>query len=134
LIEFLLDTDICIQLIRQKNGLIFGRLKRLDVGAAAISAITLAELEYGVVHSRDPERNRIALAQFCTPLPILSFDAAAAGVYGNIRDGLEKLGTPMGSLDMLIAAHALSLSTVLVTNNLREFRRVPGLKVEHWAA
>jgi len=101
------------------------------VGDIGISSITVAELDYGVSKSRHAVKNRLALAQFLSPLEVASFDRAAAA-YGRLRATLEQKGTPIGSMDLLIAAHALSLAVRLVTNNAREFRRVPGLRVENW--
>lgn len=97
-----------------------------------MSSVTLGELYYGVARSSDPPRNLFALTQFCAPLQILPFDDRASSVYGRVRVELEKSGYPAGPLDTLIAAHALSLSAVLVTDNEREFRRVKGLVVENW--
>jgi len=96
-----------------------------------ISTITLAELQYGVAKSSDPSRNGLALKRFCMPLEILKFDQQAATAYGEARSRLERVGTPIGPLDTLIAAHALSLNVILVTSNEDEFRRVAGLKVEN---
>jgi tRNA(fMet)-specific endonuclease VapC len=101
----------------------------LAVGDIGLSIITLAELEYGASHSRDPKRNRDALRQFTAPLEVAALDRAATEVYGRIRSALERRGQPIGPLDLLIAAHASSLGVRLVTSNEREFRRVPGLRV-----
>jgi tRNA(fMet)-specific endonuclease VapC len=98
-----------------------------------VSSITLSELEYGVAKSVDPGRNRLALAEFMTPLNVLPYDDAVAPVYGRVRVELEQAGTPIGPLDTMIAAHALSLGLTVVTDNEREFRRVSGLKVQNWA-
>jgi tRNA(fMet)-specific endonuclease VapC len=97
-----------------------------------ISSITLAELQFGVVRSSDPEHNRMVLTEFMAPLLIAPFDDRAAASYGKLRAELEGQGQPIGPLDTLIAAHALSLGWTLVTNNEREFRRAPGLLVENW--
>jgi len=94
--------------------------------------ITVAELDYGVSKSRHATKNRAALAQFLSPLEVASFDRDAAAAYGRLRATLEQKGTPIGSMDLLIAAHALNLDVRLVTNNAREFRRVPALRVENW--
>jgi tRNA(fMet)-specific endonuclease VapC len=128
----LLDTSICVELIRGRSAELTARLKRRTIGSVGISSITLAELQYGVAKSSDPPRNTIALAHVVAPLVVLPFDDQAAAVYGQMRADLERLGQRIGSLDMLIAAHALALGVTLVTNNQREFRRVPGLKVENW--
>lgn len=132
--QYMLDTDICIELIRGRAPAVFERLKEHAVDAVAISSITLAELQYGVARSARPQKHALLLAQFCAPLAILSFDHQAAEAYGTLRTALEKAGTPIGPLDTLIAAHALSLSSTLVTNNQREYRRVSGLHVENWLA
>ena len=94
--------------------------------------ITLAELEYGAAKSSDPVRNRGALEQFISPLEIAAFDQQTTRTYGEIRAGLEKAGRPIGAMDLLIAAHAVSLNVPLATNNEREFKRVRGLRVENW--
>lgn len=131
---FVLDTNICVALIRQRSEALLTRLRAQPIGGVAISSITLAELEYGVEKSTRPEQNRDALIAFLAPLEVLRFDEAAASRYGVLRADLERRGQPIGSLDLLIAAHALSLGVTLVTNNVREFRRVPGLMVEDWTA
>ena len=97
-----------------------------------MSSVTLSELEYGAAKSADPGRNRLALARFMTPLKVVPYDDAAAPMYGRVRVELERAGTPIGPLDTMIAAHALSLGLTVVTSNEREFRRVSGLKVENW--
>jgi tRNA(fMet)-specific endonuclease VapC len=97
-----------------------------------ISSITLAELYYGVARSANPQRNLLALTQFCAPLALMPFNGRAAAVYGSVRQDLEKSGYPAGPLDTLIAAHSLSEGTTLVTDNVSEFRHVKGLKVENW--
>ena len=133
MIKHMLDTNICIYIIRKKLDGILRRLQRRRVSDIGVSAITLSELEYGVAKSTKPQQNKLALAEFLAPIEILPYDDMAAQQYGELRADLERKGTPIGSLDMLIAAHALSLKCVLVTNNEIEFRRVPGLKVENWA-
>ncbi len=130
--RYLLDTNICIYLIKKKPLKILEKLRMSDISDVAISSVTMAELEYGVTKSGKPEQNRDALTEFTTPLEIVQFDAVAAYHYGQIRAYLELRGTPIGSMDMLIAAHAISLSYILVTNNEREFQRVQGLIIENW--
>ena len=103
------------------------------VGDIGISVITLAELEYGVMKSSRPARNQEALEQFVSPLEVASFDRAATAAYGRLRTTLEKKGQPVGSMDLLIAAHAVSLDVRLITHNVKEFGRVPGLRIEDWA-
>jgi tRNA(fMet)-specific endonuclease VapC len=105
----------------------------LSFGDVGLSAIAVAELQYGVRKSQHPERNQQALEQFTLPLSIAAFDHGAAIAYGVIRATLEQQGTPIGPLDRLIAAHALSLDVTLVTSHEREFARVPDLKVANWA-
>lgn len=129
---WLLDTSICIALIKRQPPELIGKLKKHQPGDVAISSITLAELQFGVSKSKQSERNRAALDQFLLPLEILSFDETAAGIYGQVRANLEAKGTPIGPLDTLIASHALSVKAAVVTNNVREFSRVDGLRVENW--
>lgn len=128
----MLDTDICIALIKQRSPELVVKLKKHKPGEVAISSITLAELHFGVSKSAQPEKNRAALDQFLLPLEILAFDDAAAECYGRVRAALEIEGTPIGPLDTLIAGHALSVNGTVVTNNVREFSRVRGLRVENW--
>lgn len=129
---YMLDTNICIYTMKNKPAQVLQRFKtKLDSGIC-ISSITLAELEYGMQHSSNPIRNEQALLHFLIPVEILPFDASAASEYGTLRTYLQSRGTPIGPLDMLIAAHAKSENMILVTNNVREFIRVPNLKVENW--
>jgi tRNA(fMet)-specific endonuclease VapC len=130
--KYMLDTDICIALIRQSTPGLLEKLTTFQFHEIGLSSITVAELQYGVERSFYRERNQNALAQFLLPFDIADFDSAAALTYGQIRAELETRGTPIGALDTLIAAHALRLGVILVTNNLREFQRVSGLKVENW--
>ena len=113
--------------------MVLEQLKRHKVGDICISSITLAELRYGASKSLYPERNHQALNEFILPLDIADFDEEAALAYGEIRSYLEKKGTPVGSLDTLIGAHALSLSVTLVTNNTKEFKRIKGLSIADWS-
>ena len=108
------------------------RFRQTPISDIGVSSITLSELEYGVMKSAKPEQNRLALAQFIAPIDIFAYDDVAAQHYGEIRAHLEKQGTPIGSLDMLISAHALSIDSVLITNNESEFKRVSNLKIENW--
>jgi tRNA(fMet)-specific endonuclease VapC len=132
MIEYLLDTNICIYIIKRKPVQVFERFKKLSFGTIGISSITLAELQYGIMKSSIPERNREALEIFLTPLEIIDFDYSATVEYGKIRAELERGGTPIGPLDTLIAAHAISLDLTLITNNEKEFSRIIGLKIENW--
>ncbi len=130
--KVLLDTNICIYIIKRKPKKVLQKFNTYQLGDIGISSITVAELEFGVQKSQFSPKNQQALTQFLLPLVIVDFNSTAANVYGVIRATLEKQGTPIGSLDTLIAAHALSLKTTLITNNVEEFRRVPGLKLENW--
>lgn len=128
---YLLDTNICIYVINERPPQVLARFRRERLGNIAISSITASELTYGVVKSGSA-RNRKALEMFMAPLDILPFDESAIWRYGELRTLLESQGRPIGSMDTLIAAHALAIGAVLVTNNVREFERVPGLVVENW--
>ena len=131
--KIMLDTNICIYLIKKQPPSVLERFSTFPVGAIGISIVTLAELHYGVEKSRHQARNRTALDQFIAPLEVAEFDREASHVYGRLRAVLEETGTLVGGMDLLIAAHAVSLGTKLVTNNVLEFRRIPGLRVENWA-
>ncbi len=130
--KVMLDTNICIYIIKQKPQSVLERFRAFQVGDVGISSITLAELQYGAMKSARPQQNRESLKEFITPLDVASFDIAASEAYGTIRASLEKSGRPIGAMDFLIAAHALSLDARLATNNEQEFRRVRGLHVENW--
>ena len=132
MIKYMLDTNICIYTIKKKPIEVVRRLKKKHVEEIGISSITLSELEYGVMKSSKQNQNKLAIMEFLAPVEILPYDDIAALKYGEIRAYLERKGTPIGSLDTLIAAHALSIGCTLVTNNDSEFGRVPGLKVENW--
>lgn len=132
MIRYLLDTSICVYVIRKRPARVIRKVQRKQVSEIGISSITLSELEYGVAKSVKPEQNKLALTEFLAPIEVLPYDDGAALRYGPLRAHLERQGTPVGSLDLLIAAHALSLECVLVTNNESEFKRIPGLKVENW--
>jgi tRNA(fMet)-specific endonuclease VapC len=108
------------------------KLRTFEPGEVTVSAITVAELQYGVSKSIQPDRNREALAEFLLPLEVLSFDESASGHCGDIRSQMERTGNMIGAMDLLIAAHARSLSLTLMTNNHREFQRVPGLRTDNW--
>lgn len=132
--RFMLDTNACIVLIRRRPERIVQHFTRHTAGEIGISSITLAELHYGVAKSEQRERNAAALAEFILPLEIAPFDDRAAMAYGAVRAALERRGTPIGALDGLIGAHALSLGATLVTNNIKEFKRIPRLKLADWTA
>ena len=130
--RYMLDTNICIYAIKNQPAQVLTQLRAHEAERIGISSISVAELYFGVSKSGSA-RNLAALQQFLEPLEIADFDLNAAQVYGTLRYALERLGTPIGPLDMQIAAHALALEATLVTNNVREFERVPDLKLINWA-
>jgi len=119
-------------MIKKKPEVVLTKLRAAASEGVSISAITLAELEHGVALSAYPEKNADALAQFLTLIEILPFDAKAAAHYGSIRADLQRKGTLIGQMDLLIAAHARANKLIAVTNSVREFTRVEGLIVEDW--
>ena len=131
---YMLDTNICIYAIKNKPEQVLCKIKEAYASGLCISAITLAELEYGAAKSQNPEKNRVAILRLLSIFEVLPFDDFAAVEYGKIRAALEKQGTPIGPLDMLIAAHAKAAGLTIVTNNVKEFARVAGLKIENWAS
>jgi tRNA(fMet)-specific endonuclease VapC len=130
--KYMLDTNICIGLIRNKPKNLIKRLTDCAPGEVGISTITIAELAYGARKSQQVEQNLSALEQFLFPLEIADFDQRASACYGLVRAALEKEGKVIGSMDMLIGAHALSQDITLVTNNTNEFKRIPNLNLEDW--
>lgn len=130
---YMLDTNICIYAMKNKPEKVLRRFKEELDNGICISSITLAELEYGMKHSSDPAKNGVALLRFLLPMSVLPFGPDAASEYGEIRAYLQSKGTPIEPLDMLIAGHAKAENLVLVTNNVREFERIPGLRLENWA-
>ena len=130
--KYMLDTNIVIYLIKKQPESVLQKLQEYDPSDFCISSITLAEMEYGIAKSTRPEKNQAALSAFLSNIDILPFDDRAAVDYGDIRASLEKKGTPIGPNDMLIAAHARSLGLTIVTNNVKEFRRVDGLMLYNW--
>ena len=130
---FMLDTDMCIYLINERDGALRRKLES-NARALCISSITYAELCYGAAHSARVDDNFRELDEFCLDLAILPLDAAAGVHYGEIRQALTQRGRIIGANDLLIAAHARSADATLVTNNEREFGRVPGLRMENWLA
>lgn len=131
--KYLLDTDICIYIINQRPIEVMARFRQERIGDIGVSSLTAAELAYGVEKSGSA-RNIQALDKFLAPLEIAAFDEMAFRHYGRLRADLERRGQPIGSMDMLIAAHALALDAILVTNNTREFERVDGLRLDNWVA
>ena len=130
---YMLDTNICIYAMKNKPEKVRRRLREELDNGVCISSITLAELEYGMKHSSNPAKNEQALLRFLVPFSVLPFGSTAAAEYGEIRAYLQSQGTPIGPLDMLIAGYARAEKMILVTNNVREFERVPGLELENWA-
>ena len=130
--KYMLDTNICISLIRQKPQRLIERLTDCEPGDVGVSTITIAELAHGARKSSQVEQNMAALEQFLLPIEIADFDQRASMAYGLIRTSLEREGKMIGSMDMLIGAHALSLDAILVTNNTAEFKRIPDLNIEDW--
>lgn len=131
---YMLDTNICIYTMKKNPPGVFENLRQLSPDSVGISAITEAELRFGMSNSSKPEHNHRILDEFLGPFQIVPFDTVAAAHYGEIRSHLKRQGTPIGNMDLLIAAHARSLSVTLVTNNMRKFERVPELEVVSWVA
>ena len=130
--KYLLDTNICIYIMNKRPKEIIEKFKKFEPGEIGISTITVSELHYGISKSRHQKKNQLRLEEFLAPLEILDYDEEAAGAYGDIRFQLEKLGRPIGPLDLLIAAQAASRGLILVTNNDKEFNRIKNLIVENW--
>ena len=132
MLEYMLDTNICTYVIKNRPAALRERFDQL-AEALCISTITLAELLYGVEKSMRRSQNLEAVEQFAARLDVLPFSPKAAAHFGQIRTELQRMGLPCGAYDMLIAAHARSEGLVLITNNSREFERVPGLRLDNWA-
>lgn len=130
--KYMLDTNICIYTIKHKPPEVIKNFLKHNPDDMCISSVTYAELMHGVEKSQAVERNRMALILFVSAFTILPFDYYAAEEYGKVRADLERKGTPIGPMDMLIAGHARAEGLILVTNNTREFFRVENLKVEDW--
>jgi tRNA(fMet)-specific endonuclease VapC len=131
--RYMLDTDICIYAINERPPRVLRALRDHHAEGLGVSAITASELFFGVARTGS-ERNLQALRQFLAGLEVADFDSRAAEVAGQVRSWLASQGTPIGPYDCLIAAHAQALGVTLVSNNTREFQRVPGLKLDNWAA
>ena len=130
--RYMLDTDICVTLIRQKSPELRDKIKSFKPETLGISVITLAELQYGVQKGQRQKLEQEALMKVLFPFKIVDFNSEAAVTYGHIRAELEKIGQRIGPYDLQIAAHAKTLGVILVTGNVREFNRVDGLIVENW--
>lgn len=131
MLKYLLDTNIVIHVIKQRPRIALDRFNR-EHGHMAVSSITLAELIHGAEKSNDPSRNLAAVEDFCSRLVVLPYGDKAAWHYGSIRSALEKMGMTIGVNDLHIAGHARSEGLTLVSNNLREFERVPSLVLDNW--
>ncbi len=132
MISYMLDTNICIYIINARPPAVLARFRKEHLGSIGISSVTAAELAFGVAKSGSA-RNHEALEMFLATLEIMPFDASTIWHYGELRAELERRGQPIGALDTMIAAHALAANTILVTNNTREFVRVPALRLQNWA-
>lgn len=131
--KYLLDTNICIYIINEKPKKVLKKFEQYSVNEFAISSITHAELQYGVEKSKNKHTNLDALEEFLLPFTILPFHGEKlVACYGGIRASLESKGKTIGPLDMLIAAHALSLDLTIISNNIKEFSRIPNLKCKNW--
>lgn len=131
--KYLLDTNICIYIIKARPAGVLARFHRTKAENIAVSSVTVAELEYGVSKSARPTQNRTALLKFLVPFRVLDFDSTDAMTYGLMRADLEARGRTIGPYDLQIAAQAMRYGVALISNNVREFSRVPGLKLENWA-
>lgn len=130
--KYMLDTNIIAYAKNNRPEVVLEKFRQHDIFDMCISAITLAELEYGIANSSRPLQNRIGLMAFLNGIEVLDFDAEAAQAYGLIRAQLKQQGALIGANDLLIAAHAKSKGLTLITNNTREFERVEGLDIENW--
>jgi tRNA(fMet)-specific endonuclease VapC len=132
-VRYLLDTNICIYIANSRSSRLRARFERLEQGDVGMSIVTWLELSYGVNKSRRKRLNAEKIEQLKDEIPVQPLDVSAGEFYGALRADLERRGAVIGSLDMLIAAHALALDLILVTNTVREFSRVKGLRIENWA-
>lgn len=130
---YLLDTNICIYAINRRSKSVINKVRQKSVDEIAISSVTIAELEYGLQKSSRKQTSREALIEFLAPFAIIDFTARDASEYGKIRAFLEETGQIIGAYDMQIAAQGLARKLTVITNNEREFSRVPGLKLQNWA-
>ena len=128
----LIDTNICIYLINKKYEYLIGKFESFNKSEILVSAVTVAELEYGIAKSLFPEKNRLALVEFISSFEIVPFTYEDTQSFGLIRAYLNKKGTPIGPYDLQIAAQCLTRELILVTNNEKEFKRIPNLMIENW--
>ena len=131
--RYLLDTDTCIYIVKHKPAGTLKRFEQTRAGDVGMSVITYLELVYGALKSRHVEANLARIEQLSGLIPVLPLDSRVGTHYGNLRTHLERSGSRIGAHDLLIAAHALCLGLIVVTNNVREFSRVRGLQIENWA-
>lgn len=132
MLKYLLDTNICIYIVKKNPASVFHKFEEMEVGSVGMSIITYGELFYGVQKSRLPKKSEKTLQELGTFIPPLPMPTQAANHYGEIRAILEKSGNSIGNNDLWIAAHALSMQLTLVTNNMKEFSRIPKLSMENW--
>lgn len=132
--RYLLATDICISIARERPPQVLARFEEITPGEAVISVVTWGELRYGAEKSQHRERVVESLAEFAALVPVEPLPQSAGEAYGTIRSALEAKGTPIGNNHLWIAAHARAAGLTLITNNAREFQRVQDLEVEDWAA
>ena len=132
-LRYLLDTNICIYIAKQRPPKLAERFASLASGSVAMSLVTFGELRFGAEKSTRRDESLVTLERLTELIPVLDLNAAVGEAYGSLRAKLEKAGTPIGNNDLWIAAHALSLGVTLVSNNTGEFARVPGLALENWA-
>ena len=132
--KYMLDTNVCIHIMKNKPLSVMERFRQHESSDVCISSITYAELCHGIDKSRNREQNRLALSVFLAGIQIIPFDARAAIQFGSLCKRLELASTPIGVMGTLIASHALSLGLTVVTNNTRDFSRVPALPVEDWVS
>jgi tRNA(fMet)-specific endonuclease VapC len=130
--RYLLDTNVCVDYLTGRYPRVTRRIQQAEPDDVCVSSVAVAELRYGAEKSARPQQNHERLDIFLREVACVDFDSNAASVYGRIRARLEKKGVVIGPYDLQIGAHALSLGLVLVSDNVREFRRVSGLKVENW--
>ena len=130
--KYLLDTNICIYIINKRPASVIDTIRSKHPEEISISSITAAELNYGAERSRNPHQNRIAVLEFLMPFNLLDFDQRSASHYGKIRKTLESKGTPIGSMDLLLASQDKAYNLIFVTNNINEFKRIDNLRLENW--
>lgn len=132
-LKFLLDTNICIYIIKKKPATVLRKFEQLSPGEIAMSMVTFGELLYSALKSQFKTESLKKINHLSTLIPVLPLSNEVASHYGQIRSSLERVGKPIGNNDLWIASHAHALEIILVTNNTKEFKRVPNLKIENWA-